>query len=80
VTVTDAETDEMVVSKTFSVCRNSKTFVGALPQPQITTLWLIRWDVGGGTHRNHYLAFQPTIELDDYLKWLGGLIRDVWSI
>jgi beta-mannosidase len=73
VTVRDAATKDVVFNEAFSIGTNGKTTAGYIPEPGETTLWLIEWEVSGKTYFNHYLAFHPTIELNDYLEWLNIL-------
>jgi len=68
--IKDADTERTVFSKNFSVDKNGKIAAGSLPEPPDTRMWLIEWEIEGEKYSNHYLAYQPTINLDDYLEWL----------
>jgi hypothetical protein len=69
-TIKDADSNNALLSKTFHVGKNGKSTEGYLPETPKTKLWLIEWELNGKKYSNHYLAFQPTVDLDDYLKWL----------
>ncbi len=68
--IRDADTRKTVFSNTFSVLKNGKTIAGSLPETNNTKMWLIEWEIDGKKYSNHYLAYKPTIKLDDYLGWL----------
>ena len=68
--IKDADTQKVLLSKSFNVSKNGKSIEGYLPEINKTKLWLIEWEVAGEKYRNHYLAFKPTIDLDTYLNWL----------
>jgi beta-mannosidase len=68
--INDADSGKIVFNGTFSVGKNNKTIAGFLPEPKTTKMWIIEWEMKGDKYRNHYLAYQPVISLDDYLNWL----------
>ena len=71
--IKDADTGEVLMDKTFKVDKNGKTVAGFLSKTEITKLWLIEWDVDDKKYTNHYFAYEPHLELDEYLKWLPKL-------
>ena len=75
-TVTDAETKKVLISKPFTVAKNGKSDIGNLPETSGTKLWLIGWEVNGKKYTNHYLAFQPPIALGKYLEWLSMIAEN----
>ncbi len=68
--IRDADSGEILLRKSFFVEKNGKSGEGFVPASSETKLWLIEWQVDGEKFTNHYLAYQPTIALDEYLKWL----------
>ncbi len=66
-TIREAGSGEEVFNSDFKVEGNGKSIEGYLPRPRETTLWLIGWRVDGEVYANHYLAYQPVINLDQYL-------------
>jgi beta-mannosidase len=69
-TIKDADTQKMLLSKSFNVGKNGKSIEGYLPETTDTKLWLIEWEVGGKKYLNHYLAFKPRFDAETYMKWL----------
>jgi beta-mannosidase len=69
-TITDADTKKVLLSKTFTVAENGKSTLAYLPETGETKLWLIEWVVDEKKYNNHYLAYQPPVMLDQYLAWL----------
>lgn len=70
ITIKDADTQEVLLNKSFSVNENGKSNEGSLPESAETKLWIIEWEIQGKKYRNHYFAFQPPVDLETYLKWL----------
>ncbi|MFH0758342.1 MAG: glycoside hydrolase family 2 TIM barrel-domain containing protein [Bacteroidota bacterium] len=68
-TVRDADTGQVVFRKSFHTEENGKSVEGYLPDPGKTTLWLIEWEVNEEVHTNHYLAYEPVIDLKKYMDW-----------
>jgi len=61
----------------FDVEPNGKAVVGSLAHPANNELWQIKWTLeGGASHNSHYLAFHPTVSLDQYKQWrkIPGLL------
>lgn len=73
VNIKNAETQKNILSKEIEVDKNGKIQVGSLPETKKTTLWLIEWEVNGKKFNNHYLAYNPPVQLAEYLKWLALL-------
>jgi len=74
--IKDADTDAVLMDKTFKVDKNGKTAAGFLEKTDKIKLWLIEWEVGGKKYKNHYFVYEPHVELDVYLKWLPMLKPD----
>jgi beta-mannosidase len=70
VTIKDADTQKIIFSKTAVVDKNGKALLGSIPETNIAKMWIIEWDVNGRKSFNHYLAYNPPLKLDDYMKWL----------
>ncbi len=68
-TIRDAESEKLVFSGSFQVEKNGKLVKGYLPNPAKTTLWLIEWELNGEVYSNHYLAFTPPVDLEQYLNY-----------
>ena len=61
----------------YDVEPNGKAVVGSLAHPANNDMWQIKWTVeGGAAHNSHYLAFHPTVSLDQYKQWqkIPGLL------
>ena len=61
----------------FDVEPNGKAVVGSLAHPANNEMWQIKWTLeGGASHNSHYLAFHPTVSLDQYKQWrkIPGLL------
>lgn len=71
--IKDADSGETLLTKSFNVSRNGKSEEGFLPKTNETKLWLIDWEVDDKKYRNHYFAYEPHVELDEYLRWLPKL-------
>jgi len=72
--IKNADSSEILMSKSFKVDINGKTNAGYIDKTVMPKLWLIEWTVDNEKYTNHYFAYQPHVELDDYLKWLPLLI------
>jgi beta-mannosidase len=68
--IKDAETQKVVLNQEIEVPENGKIQFGSLPQTKQTTLWLIEWEVNGKKFTNHYLAYNPPVKFNQYMKWL----------
>ena len=68
--IKDADSGETLLSKSFKVEKNGKKSAGFLAKTEKSKLWLIEWEVSGKKYMNHYFAYKPHVELDEYLKWL----------
>ena len=68
--IKDADSSEILMSKSFKVDINGKTNAGYIDKIVMPKLWLIEWTVDDEKYTNHYFAFQPHVKLDVYLKWL----------
>jgi beta-mannosidase len=75
-TIMEAESDRLVLSKSFHVNENGKSLEGYLPKPGKTTLWIIEWEIKGEVHSNHYLAYEPVISLEQYMQWRKTVLSD----
>ena len=73
ITIKDAETQKVLLSKNVSIEKNGKIQAGSLPGTDQTKLWLIEWKKEGVRYTNHYLVYRPVIQLNEYVKWLGLL-------
>ncbi len=71
--IRDADTDKSLMSKSFIVGKNGKSVEGYLPESLETRLWMIEWHLDDKIYTNHYFAYRPQVELDQYLKWLPKL-------
>lgn len=73
-TVTDAETEEVLLTGNFSAKANTSTLIGRIPLFYSEHKILIfRWNIGEESGMNHYLCGFPPINLEMYrklyLKW-----------
>lgn len=54
----------------FEVEPHGNRSFGTLAHPGKNEMWQIRWTVEGqGSHTSHYLAFNPTVSLEQYKEW-----------
>lgn len=67
--IRNADTQGVVFSAPFRVEENGKMLAGYLHEPGRNTLFLIEWEVNGEVMHNHYLAFDPPINLEQYMGW-----------
>ena len=59
----------------FDVEPNGKATLGSLPHPASNEMWHLKWTTDGiGPHRSHYLAFTPTVSLEQYKGWMKDLV------
>jgi beta-mannosidase len=70
ITVRDAEKQKILISKRVILPENGKTRVGSLSETDQTKLWLIEWEMNEVKYTNHYLAYRPPIQLNEYMKWI----------
>ncbi len=70
ITVKDAETGKTVLNKTVNLAENAKASAGLVPASGNTKLYLIEWEIAGKKYFNHYLAYNPPLQLDQYINWL----------
>ncbi len=70
VTIKDSDTRKTILSKSSVIPKNGKSQIGFIPETNTAKMWIIEWDVNGRKFFNHYLAYNPTIGLDEYMKWL----------
>jgi beta-mannosidase len=68
ITIKDAETGKTVLNKNMSLAENGKNSAGFVRASGNTKLYLIEWEVKGKKFNNHYLAYNPPIQLDEYIK------------
>jgi beta-mannosidase len=73
VTIRDAETQKIMMSKSVLLAKNGKARLGYLSETNQTKLWLIEWEINNLKYTNHYLAYKPAIQLNEYMKWLPVL-------
>jgi len=72
--VTDADSGNILFAGSFVVERNGKAVLGSLTAPPKPAFWLLEWSVAGGAeHRNHYLAGPRPFSLEQYKTWLKKL-------
>jgi beta-mannosidase len=70
----DADTDRQLLATDFMVEANGKVIVGEVPAADKPEMWLIEWQLSDGSKfRNHYLAGESPIRLEDYRRWLQKL-------
>jgi beta-mannosidase len=75
VTVTDAESNKILIKDNFSVEVNGKTTIGKIPHPDGQYLWLIKWQPENGhLYKNHYLVGDPPFSFEIYEEWLNKFI------
>lgn len=73
-TVTDAETNEILLDKDFAAEVNTSTCIGEIPLFYSEhRVLLIRWDVNGESGFNHYLCGYPPIDLNWYKTFVKEL-------
>ena len=68
--IKDADTGEVLMEKSFKVNVNGKSVEGFLANTSEPKLWMIEWDVDNMKYTNHYFAYEPHVELNEYMKWL----------
>jgi beta-mannosidase len=73
VTINDADTKKILMSKSVLLAANTKARLGGLSETNQTKLWLIEWEINNLKYTNHYLAYKPVIQLNEYMKWLPVL-------
>ena len=73
VMIKDADSDKTMLSKEMEIDGNGKVTVDFLPESGQTKMWLIEWELNGKKYKNHYLAYTPVIQLEQYTKWLPVL-------
>lgn len=62
---------EKLIDTAFAVEANGKATFGSLAHPAKNEMWQIKWTTEGiGLHTSHYLAFTPTVSLEEYKEWL----------
>jgi beta-mannosidase len=73
-TVTDADTGRTLFAGDFTVDRNGRAVLAALPPAAKPAMWLLEWTVADGAPlRNHYLAGPRPFSLARYKIWLNQL-------
>lgn len=73
INIEDKDSGRTILSRIVEVEANGKLKVDELPKVDKNELWIINYKVDGKTYNNHYLAYQPHIDLEVYLKWLPFL-------
>lgn len=68
--IKNADTGIVLMCKFFNVERNGKSEEGFLGKTDRTALWLIEWDAEDEKYTNHYFAYEPLADLDEYMNWL----------
>ena len=75
VKITEFESGRILMEKTFEMPANSKLMIGQLPAAGNTELWLIDYEIGDKINQNHYMAYHPPADYEQYKKWLSVLIQ-----
>lgn len=77
-TVTDLETDEVLLQTDFTAQPNSNTRIGRVERMYSQqSMLLIRWVFEDGiSHWNTYLCGMPGFQLSDYKRWLNKLPQE----
>ena len=70
ITVKDAETGQTILSNNLILAENGKASAGFVQASGSMKMFLIEWEVNGTKFFNHYLAYNPPIRLEEYLKWI----------
>jgi beta-mannosidase len=70
ITVKDAETGKTVLNKVMNLGENARASAGLVPASGNTKLYLIEWEIAGKKYFNHYLAYNPPLQLEQYINWL----------
>ncbi len=73
ITVTDADTEQVLIESDYSVSANSISTTSGELSAGKQAMWLIEWTVEEETCRNHYLLGQPPFNLYTYKRWLTAL-------
>ncbi len=76
ITVKDAETGKTVLVKNVTLAENGKASAGFVQASGSTKMFFIEWEVKGKKFFNHYLAYNPPIQLEEYLKWSALLNKE----
>jgi len=73
-TVKNLETDEVLLSGSFSVAPNSNAHLGRVPVMYSEKgMLLIKWQIGEEKFFNHYLYGMPGFDLKKYKEWFTKL-------
>jgi len=73
VTVTDADSGEILFQAHFEIPSNGKTTIGNIPEMDGQAMWLIDYTIGSETYSNHYLAGEVPFKLEEYQRWYKKL-------
>lgn len=78
VVVRDADSGEILFSRSFEIPTNGKTVVGYIPEKHNQSMWLIDYTIGKEKYTNHYLSGEAPFKLENYQRWYNKLniIRD----
>ena len=71
--ITDFESGRILLEKTVELPANGKLMIGQIPAVGNTELWFIDYEFDVEVYQNHYLAYQPPIDYEQYKKWLSVL-------
>jgi len=78
VTVTDADSGEVIFSGSFEIPANGKVVIGNIAEKPVHSMWIIDYSIGNEKYKNHYLAGKAPFKLEDYERWYKKLniVRD----
>ena len=78
-TVTDLPSGKMLLSDTAVAKREGVTLLGSLPQTVDFHFYLIEWQAGEHSGRNHYITKARGISYGEYLRTLAAAGMDAFS-
>lgn len=67
--ITDLSKGKEVLNTDFTATKNSAVKIGAIKAEEGTHFYLIEYDVGGKTYKNHYLAGTPKFNADEIIEY-----------
>jgi beta-mannosidase len=73
-TVTDMDTEQVLLATDYHIEANWKTTAGHIPQSPRPAMYMLQWSTADGKqHLNHYLAGPRPFSLQNYRRWLEVL-------
>ncbi|MCF8226963.1 MAG: glycoside hydrolase family 2 [Bacteroidales bacterium] len=73
VLIKDKDSGKVLLNDSFEIESNGISKLDDLPRVSDNQLWLIEYEVDGKRYSNHYAAYQPPMQLEQYKEWLQFL-------